>query len=268
MIRSRSGCNLRNAATLVGVLILAAAASAVPVQGQIAHSDPAGLQVTRAELEVELNRLRHIASDDRSGSSVREAAQADMQRIQQRLQEGDLRAGDRIALVVEDFPALSDTFNVSSGRSITLPEIGAIPVAGILRSELQEHLTKELGKFIQAPIVHARSLVRVQIIGAVARPGFYAVDAHMLVGDALMIAGGPMATAQLDRITIERGNERIWSREDLRVAIVEGRTLDQLGVRAGDNINVPQRSEGRIAMLQSVVIVVSGLASVILLLTR
>jgi protein involved in polysaccharide export with SLBB domain len=150
---------------------------------------------------------------------------------------------------------------------IVLPEIGSIPLAGVLRSELQAHLATQIARFIRDPVVHARSLVRIEIMGAVGSPGFYTVPSDMLVSDALMLAGGPQASAQLDKTRIERGDEVIWEAEDLREAVIEGRTLDQLSVRAGDGIFVPQQSS-RLTKLRNGVVILSGLTSLIVIAQR
>src|SRR5690606_30714004 len=150
--------------------------------------------------------------------ALRRQAEEEAELIRLRLREGDLRAGDRVALIVEGFAALSDTFNVGANRSLVLPEIGEVPLLGVLRSELQPHFATHLGRFINSPVVHARSLIRVQILGAVARPGFYTVPSDVLIGDALMMAGGPTPAAKLDDISIQRGDEEIWSTDRMREA--------------------------------------------------
>lgn len=247
------------------VLLVLFGFGSTPALSQVNRGlDPAGLQLTRPELQQMLERFEQTASEHAYSASLRQQAAEDAAMIRQRLQEGDLRAGDRVALVVERFPELTDTFNIGAGRAIVLPEIGEISLIGVLRSELQPYLTERLSRFINDPVVHARSLVRLEIIGAVVRPGFYTVPSDVLVGDALMVAGGPLAAAQLDRITIQRGNEEIWSGERMREAIIEGRTLDQLSIRAGDGIHVPQRSS-RLETLRNGAFIITGIASLIAL---
>src|SRR5881396_146123 len=84
------------------------------------------------------------------------------------------QAGDRILLRVEGDSALSDTFTVVAGPALRLPLIGEIPLAGVPRADVEAHLTRELGRYIKAPVVQARALVRVSVVGQVTRPGFYA----------------------------------------------------------------------------------------------
>ena len=67
-----------------------------------------------------------------------------------------------------------------------------------------------------------------------------------------MQAGGPTATANLDQLVIVRGDEVLYTADALQDAIVAGKTLNQLGLRAGDRITLPaqqRRSVGEILRL-------------------
>jgi protein involved in polysaccharide export with SLBB domain len=113
--------------------------------------------------------------------------------------------------------------------------------------------------------VRAQTLVRIQILGGVGKPGFYTVGSGLLVTDAVMLAGGPSGGSELDEIRIERGDEVIWDADQLRPAIIEGRTLDELSVRAGDGIYVPQAGAGRLASIRNILALGTGLASLFFL---
>jgi protein involved in polysaccharide export with SLBB domain len=226
--------------------------------------DPTGLQLTRAELQEILARFEETAESSTYSGALREQAAREAALIRARLEEGDMRIGDRILLVVEGHEQLSDTFNVVAGRLVVLPEIGRIPLEGVLRSELQSHLTEQIGRFIRDPVIQVRALVRVQILGAVGNPGFYPVPSDLLITDVLMLAGGPDASAKIEGIEIRRGAEVIWEAEGLREALIEGRTLDQLSVRAGDSIFVPEQRSG-FASIQNIILTLSGLASLAVL---
>ena len=232
-----------------------------------ARWDPTGLQLTRAELQEMLARFEETAESSTYSGALREQAAREAALIRARLEEGDMRIGDRILLVVEGHEQLSDTFNVVAGRLVVLPEIGRIPLEGILRSELQTHLTEQIGRFIRDPVVQVRALVRLQILGAVGNPGFYHGPSDLLVTDVLMLAGGPATSAKIEGIEIRRGAEVIWEADALREALIEGRTLDQLSVRAGDSIFVPEQSSG-FASVQNIMLVLSGLASLVVLATQ
>src|SRR2546430_1455465 len=98
--------------------------------------------------------------------------------------------GDVISLAVEGDSTLSGTFTVGAGPALTLPVIGEISLAGVRRADLESHLREHLGRFLKNPVVHAKALIRLLIVGEVAKPGVYAVPADLVLADALTLAGG------------------------------------------------------------------------------
>jgi polysaccharide biosynthesis/export protein len=172
--------------------------------------------------------------------------------------------GDRILLRVEGDSALSDTFTVVAGPALRLPEIGEISLADVPRSEVEAHLARELGRYIKDATVEARALIRISVMGEVTRPGFYAVPVDLVLPDAVMLAGGATTEARIDRLTVMRGKSAVLGESALAAAIARGATLDELGMRAGDLIQVPRgqradpESKWRIAG-----IIVTGVATVV-----
>lgn len=226
--------------TLYGFLLVGLlAGSAGLAVGQ--EVDPRGLQMTRADLETALERYEAASTSSGYSGSVREEAAREADLIRRRLTEGDFQVGDRISLRVQGEPGIPDMLTVEPGQVLRIPEMGEISLAGVLRSELQEHITKEIGRFIRDPVVTTEALVRVSIMGQVANPGFFVLPASMLFENALMAAGGPAGAADLEKIEIRRGQQVIWEGAAVESAIVEGKTLDQLSLRAGDRIDVPTK---------------------------
>jgi len=152
------------------------------------------------------------------------------------------QVGDRILLRVEGDSALSDTFTVVAGPALRLPNIGEVSLAGVRRADLEAHLTRELGRYINDPVLQARALIRVSVVGEVVRPGYYAVPIDLVLTDALMLAGGATKDARVERLSIQRGNSSLWTGDPLQTAIARGATLDELGIRAGDRIQVPGKA--------------------------
>lgn len=163
---------------------------------------------------------------------------------QQRSGGAAIRPGDRIVLAVADEPTLTDTFTVSAGPAITLPLIGVVSLAGVNRDALQSHLAGVLAKIIRDPVVTARTLVRLAVLGEVARPGYFAVPADALLSDAIELAGGPTGNAEMRKLTLSRQGTLLQRDEQLRRSIAEGRTIDDLGIAAGDELMVPRRHDG------------------------
>jgi protein involved in polysaccharide export with SLBB domain len=157
-----------------------------------------------------------------------------------------VRVGDRILLDVEGEPQLRDTFAVTPGPTLTLPVIGPISLAGVRRSEAEPYLARQLAGFLKHPVVHARVLVRLAVLGEVQRPGFYAVPADAVLTDAIMAAGGPTRDAKLSGARIERDAGRIWSGNGLQQAMARGMTVTQMDLRSGDRIMVPRHHDGAV----------------------
>jgi len=198
---------------------------------------------TRPELEALLARL------DSAGHKNSHQA-ANIALVRKRLTDGDFQMGDRILLHVEGEQQLSDTFTVDDGRLLTLPTIGAVPLSGVLRSELENYLHTQVARFIKDPVVHARELIRVGVLGDVTRPGYYLVPPTSQIEDVIMTAGGPSKQSNIGGATIRRADGEFWGSDVVQRAIAEGRTLDQLGIRSGDVLNVPSHSDfGRTVMI-------------------
>lgn len=245
--------------------------AAPPLSAQILpDADPGSSVRTREDLERLLQEYERALASPAYSESVKQGIRADAEAIRGRLTDGDFRVGDRIVLFVQGEPDLPDTVAVQPGPMIALPLFGEISLEGVLRSEITEHLTQALSRYIRDPVVRANGLMRLSVQGAVGQPGFYTMPAEMLLGEALMVAGGPSPQANLDEVTIERGARTLLEGEALQEAIRQGLTLDQLNLQAGDQIVVPQEVPGGSFLRNLGIIagVVGSLTTIIILFTR
>jgi len=206
--------------------------------------DPGGSVRSRADLERLLQEYEAALASPAYSDAVKRGIRADADLIRARLRDGDFRVGDRITLEVQGEPNLPDTVIVESGPKVVLGLFGEIPLQGVLRSEIQTHLTQVLGRIIREPVVRANGHIRVSVEGQVLRPGFYTMPAEMLVGEAIMVAGGPTTASDMDAIHIDRGSVVVLEGPALQEAIRNGLTLDQLNLQAGDQVVVPERTAG------------------------
>jgi protein involved in polysaccharide export with SLBB domain len=204
-----------------------------------AQQRPAGAELaTRVRLQDELARLER---DGDKGSGEGLAAL-----IRSRLERGDFEAGDQILLLVDGEQTLSDTFAVAPGPMgpvLELPQVGGVPLDGVLRSELEARVQSYLARYLRNPVVRVRPLLRVVVEGDVARPGFYAASPQQPLSDVINAAGGLTQRAKTSAIRVARGDETIWSGAALQQALGRGYSLDQLNLRAGDRLIVPGRSD-------------------------
>lgn len=218
----------------------------LPAQAQTPVTpDVRRAQATRAELE----RL----AADRELTKPAEAEQ-----LKQRLKDGDFQPGDKIIIQVQDEPTLTDSFTVRTDRTIQMPNLPPLSLAGLLRSELQDFLTKKIAQYIKDPQVTATSLIRVSVLGAVNRQGFYFLPAEMLASEAVMAAGGPGANAELRKTVIRRNGVEVMDRDQVAKAFAAGLSLDQLNLHSGDEMVVGDKGKGATGTLQAIGLV-SGL---------
>jgi polysaccharide biosynthesis/export protein len=225
-------------------VVLALLASSPPSPGEAQGRDAVnlfGLGATRQTLAARAEGLERAVQSTSLPKDLRADAVQEAAIIRRRLAEGDFQVGDRILLTVEGEKELSDTFTVGPGRFLTLPLIGEVPLAGVLRSELQPYLSRRLAANLRDPEIRARAFVRLSIQGAVARPGYYGIPAEALLSDALMAAGGTTQDADMRKLRIERAGKPIWQGKALQQVIAAGRTLDDAGLVAGDQYVVPRR---------------------------
>ncbi len=229
----------------MGALTVLAALGPTPASPQATvEVDPGSSVRTRAELEELLALYQRVLDSPAYSDAVKASTRVRADRVRERLNRGDFELGDRIVLYVQGEPELPDTVAVQAGPRITLPLFGDISLQGVLRSEVEDHLTEELGQFINNPVVEARAMMRVSVQGAVGRPGFYVVPADMLLSETLMMAGGPAQTSDLEELRIERGAQVVMEGRELQEALRQGLTLDQLNLQAGDQVVVPQDTGG------------------------
>ena len=63
----------------------------------------------------------------------------------------------------------------------------------------------------------------------------------MTLTDAIMLAGGPTQGGDVNKTVVRRDNQVIQSEKVVRQAFASGTTLDQLNLRAGDQIVIGEK---------------------------
>jgi protein involved in polysaccharide export with SLBB domain len=223
------------------VLVLAAAAL-LPARllAQTQNWEAGQLYASRAELEAMLARFEGASTSSIYSEAVRMPAGDEADLIRDRLRDGDFEIGDVITLTVAGQSGLTGNFTVQTGRLLLLPDLEeAMPLAGLLRSELHDSLSAFVAKYYRDPQVFVQTSMRLQAVGEIGNIGYQVVPAEARLPDVIATLGQPTRGADLDKMKIRRGDETIWEGEALQTAIVQGRTMDQLSLRAGDVIEIP-----------------------------
>jgi protein involved in polysaccharide export with SLBB domain len=241
-------------------LVMLALPSPGASQSVISQADSAArrLMARRDELNALAQILDSVAEAPSTGVGDRNAARPLAARIRARLEAGDFQAGDRVVVraptgvgdtfATTNAPArtagdlgIADTFPVQFGPALVLPSIGEIPLRGVLRSELEDQVTRYVSRLVRDPEVHARALMRLSVQGEVAKPGYYSVLPESPLADLVTAAGGYTTNAKLDQLKIQRGDVTILEKERLRLLMAQGTTLDAAGIRPGDELIVPKK---------------------------
>ena len=218
--------------TLLTILMLAGLASSAMAQITVDGQRPLA---TREELERALQQMTPQERDGAKGKIVR-----------QRLAEGDILPGDKIRISVAGDTTLSGTFTVRGDGTLVAPNVDPINVRGVLRSELEAHLAKELQKYLRNPTVTASSLVRIAVSGSVARAGFYDLPPESAASDAIVAAGGLGGDGDVQKTIVRRNAEPLYDKQQVREFFVSGASLDQMGLHTGDEFFVGRRGSANV----------------------
>jgi len=197
-------------------------------------------QMTREELQTMLTSLEKLAVAS-SDKKVKEQAMGDAAAIRERLRTGDFYPGDRIVVRVLNDTSVSDTFTVKQGRVLEFKTIPSASLSGVLDSELLPTLKTHIAKYIRDPDVTATPLVRLQLSGGIAQPGWHQFETDQTLSDAIMSVGGPGQNSEINKAEIKRAGKTIVDRGATARALRSGKTIGDLGLRDGDELVIAEK---------------------------
>lgn len=218
-------------------------------------------QATRSELE-RAAKAAEAASLSAPDEKTRAKMRSDAAAIRMRLENGDFIPGDRINLLVLGDTALTDTFTVRGDRMLPLPNLPPISLQGVLDSELEAHLTKELLRYIKEVTLEATPLVRIALLGF-PQSNFMTVPVDQSITDVITAAGGWGNTSQVavNKLVVRRGGEVIMDAKATAEAVRMGKTVGDMAIRDGDELFLPDKASG--FSWQNVMTAVSAVAGAI-----
>ena len=159
-----------------------------------------------------------------------------------------LGVGDSVSVQVYGRPELTITTYVADDGSIPVPLAGRVPVAGLAPADAAERIASAYrdAKFLVDPqvtvlLLQSRSQL-VSVLGAVARPGRYVIEANGTVMDLLAQAGGVAENGARVVYLMRPGADGKVERSvlDLNGLSREGVPLPSTTLRGGDSVFVPQ----------------------------
>lgn len=131
---------------------------------------------------------------------------------------------------------------VDRSGSVYLPQVGAIHVAGLPFSSLDQHLRTEIGRVfrnfdltVDAGQLHS---IQIFVVGQARRPGSYTVSSLSSLVNALFASGGPSTQGSLRHILLKRQGKTITD-FDLYDLLVNGDKSKDAQLLPGDVIFIP-----------------------------
>lgn len=181
-------------------------------------------------------------------------------------QDYRLGAGDVVNVIVWDHPELTMPAGefrsaeqsgsvVSEAGTIYFPYAGVVQAAGLTVNELRDKLTGLLSSTIENVQLEVRVAAyrsqRIYVVGEVQKPGIVPItDVAMTVIEAINLAGGFGESADQKNVVLTRGGNT--RRVDLQALYEHGDTSQNLLLRHGDILSVPDRGYNKIFVLGAV----------------
>ena len=144
---------------------------------------------------------------------------------------------------------------VGEDGTIFFPYVGVVQVAGRTVDELRRMLSHALSEYIENVQLDVRVIAyrsqRVYVVGEVEEPGIHAVtDVPLTVAEAINHAGGVTLEADMENVTLTRGGQVYHI--DLLALYERGDASQNVVLRAGDVLNVPDRTLNKVFVLGEV----------------
>lgn len=193
------------------------------------------------------------ASGVRPGAQWRsDAAAGDVYRI---------GPSDVLEISVWQSPDLNRTVTVRFDGRITFPLAGELVAAGLAPTELAAEIGERLREFIRNPQVNVTvrefQSRQVLVLGRVGKPGIYPLRGPLKLLELLTAADIKLGEVDLKAITVMRATGEVL-KIDLEALLYRQDVRQNIDLRAGDNIFVPDRPTATAAASQTKEIMVLG----------
>lgn len=148
---------------------------------------------------------------------------------------------DVLNIRVWNEPEFSGPVAVHQDGKVTLPLVGDLQAGGNTPVQVEQTITKALGKYVVHPLVTVTvqqvESKRYYMDGRIARPGEYPLVVPTTVLEAISKAGGVLEFGNQKKIYVLRGDQRIpFNYKD----VIHGKHMEQnIELKPGDHIFVP-----------------------------
>jgi protein involved in polysaccharide export with SLBB domain len=150
--------------------------------------------------------------------------------------------GDSLVIRIWGQVNFNSEVTVDRSGAVYLPQVGAIQVAGLPYSELEEHLRDAVGRIyknfsLEVEMGQLRA-IQVFVVGQARRPGTYTLSALSTLVTAIFATGGPSVRGSLRDIQVRR-NGQTMTHFDLYDLLINGDKSKDVALLSGDVIYIP-----------------------------
>ena len=136
----------------------------------------------------------------------------------------------------------SGNLRVDRSGEVYIPDVGAVHVAGLQFSALDQHLRSAIGRVyrnfdLSVDMGRIRSM-QIYVTGQARRPGAYTVSSLSSLVDALFASGGPTAQGSLRHIELRRGGKTVTD-FDLYALLIHGDKSKDARLEPEDVLYIP-----------------------------
>lgn len=132
---------------------------------------------------------------------------------------------------------LNQVFQIDDSGLVEFPVIGRIAVNKMTVQELTTFIKNNFQQYMRFPNVFVKPMLRISILGGVARPGLYYIDYSHSLWDAVRMAGGTLDEDGIKKMHWERSRDDVVG--DLVPYFQNGVSLKKIGFRSGDQLWTP-----------------------------
>lgn len=160
--------------------------------------------------------------------------------ITQMLFSQGLSPGDGIRLIVYNITdEVSGDYFVQKDGNIQLPYIGLVYTKDLEFESIQKEIIAKYAAIYRNPEITVQPLYRIIVLGEVRTPGTYYVTGVEKFSDLLAKAGGETRDANLNKIYVIRGDQKIDI--NAKEILTKGQSLENIGLEPGDQIYVNRK---------------------------
>jgi protein involved in polysaccharide export with SLBB domain len=177
----------------------------------------------------------------------------------------ELSPGDGVRISFLDITdVISGDYFVDPDNVINMPFIGVVDVSEKDFKDVKAQIIARYDSLYKNPKMTVYALLRINILGEVANPGFYYVTDVDKFTSILALAGGTTGNADLEAISIIRDQEELEI--DVNTIIREGSAATDFGLRSGDQIYIPRTwwaDRGITILISAIALIVTIVAVII-----